>query len=315
MFYNPDFQSSTQRAFSEALGRLGAKYRNFVLLNSNLSDASAVQSFARNFPERFFHFGNALQGMFGAACGFTVRGKIPVLCSYANLVSGKVWDIVRNYIAYPNLNIKIVGLHAGLLNSEEGASNQALEDIALMRAIPEMKILCPADAMETRKALEAMLAEYGPFYLRLSSAPLPDLYDEKYIFEVGKGQVYKPGSDVCIFSYGVSLHMALDASLILERQGVSTMVVNMSTLKPFDKDLVVECAKAVNHLVTVEDHGVKGGLATAVMETLSEEYPAKVLTIGIEGFGESGKVDDLFKKYGMTSDSIAEKISAHFGIV
>lgn len=314
MIYNPDLQSSTQRSFSEVLGRIGARYKNLVVLESNLSDTSAVQSFAKNFPDRFFHFGNALETMFGASAGFTVRGKMPLVCAYANLVAGGVWDLLRNYLCYPNLNIKVAGMRSGMLNSDEGATNQALEDVALMRSIPNMKVFCPADATETRKMVDVMFSDYGPSYIRLAAAPLPDLYDDAHVFQIGKGHIYKPGNDVCIFAYGVALHMALDAALMLERQEISVMVVNMSSIAPLDKDLVVECAKSVNHLVTVEDHSINGGLGTAVAEVLAERYPAKLLAMGIDGFGESGKVDDLFRKYGLTSASIADKIVQYFGL-
>lgn len=307
MLYNPDIQASTQKAFSEALGRLGYKYKNIVVLNSNMSDTSVIQNFSKAFPERVFRFGNEVDTMFGAACGFTVRGKLPIVCTYA-ISTGSAWDLIRNYICHPNLNIKIIGFRAGLLNSDEGATFQSLEDVALMSSIPNMKVLCPADPVETRKMMEAVAEDYGPTYLRLSHAPVPDLYDDKYKFEIGHGQIYKPGTDICIFTYGVGLHMALDAAQILEREGLSVMVVNVSSLKPIDENLIVECAKAVNRVVTVEDHNINGGLGTSVMEVLSTYYPVKVLRLGMEGFGETGNVDDLFRKYKLNATGIAESI-------
>ncbi len=307
MLYNPDIQASTQKAFSEALGRLGYKYKNLVVLNSNMSDTSAVQSFGKAFPERVSRFGNGIDVMLGAACGFTVRGKLPFIATCA-INSGRNWDLIRNYICYPNLNVKIVGFRAGLLNSDEGATFQSLEDVALMSAIPNMKVLCPADPVETRKMLEAVAEDYGPTYIRLSHAPVPDLYDESYRFEIGRGQIYKPGTDVCIFTYGVGMHMALDAAQSLEREGVSVMVVNISSLKPIDENLIVECAKAVNRVFTVEDHSINGGLGTAVAEVLSAKYPVKVRRLGMAGFGETGKVDDLFKKYKLNAAGIVDSI-------
>ena len=306
MLYNPDIQASTQKAFSEALGRLGYKYKNLVVLNSNMSDTSAVQNFSKAFPERVFHFGNGVDAMMGAACGFTVRGKLPFISTCA-INSGRNWGMVRNYICYPNLNVKIAGFRAGLLNSDEGATLQSLEDVALMSAIPNMKVLCPADPVETRKMLEAVAEDYGPTYIRLSHAPVPDLYDESYKFEIGRGQIYKPGTDVCIFTYGVGC-IWLWTAQSLEREGVSVMVVNISSLKPIDENLIVECAKAVNRVYTVEDHSINGGLGTAVAEVLSANYPVKVRRMGMAGFGETGKVDDLFKKYKLNAAGIFDTI-------
>jgi transketolase len=307
MLYNPDFQSSTQKSFSEAINRLGLKFRNMVVLNSNMSDTTVLQAFNKTFPERVFKFGNEVDTMFAAACGFTVRGKLPLICTYA-ISTGRSWDLIRNYLCYPNLNVKIIGFRAGLLNSDEGATFQALEDVALMSSIPNMKVLCPADPVETRKALEVMMDDYGPTYMRLTHAPVPDLYDDRYRFEIGRGHIYKPGTDICIFTYGVGLHMAMDAAQLFDRQGVSVMVVNISSIKPIDENLIIECAKAVNRVVTVEDHSINGGLGTAVAEVLSTHYPVKVLRLGVDGFGETGKVDDLFRKYKLNAAGIVESI-------
>lgn len=308
MKFNPDIQSSTQKAFAESLVRLGNKYKNFVVLDANVSVPAGTQAFAKSYTDRHFHFGNANRAMVAASAGFTVRGKIPFLCSYALPASGRAWDSIRNFICYPNINVKIVGIHSGILNAEEGVINQSLEDLSLMRSIPNMKVVCPADAVETRKVVEMMMLDYGPTYLRLFHLPLPDLYDDAYQFTFGRGHIYKSGSDVCIFAIGTAVHTALDAADILEREGVSTMVVNMSSLVPIDKDLIVECAKAVSHVVTVEDHQILGGLGTAVSEVLSEYYPVKVTRLGVDGFAESGKVDDLYKKYKLDGVGIAESV-------
>jgi transketolase len=308
MKYNPDIQQSTQKAFADALVRNSGRFRNVVLLNSNMSAAAGLAGFARSYPERCFNFGNAVEAMFGAAAGFTARGKVPFICSYAMAASGKSWDQVRNFICGSNLNVKIVGTHAGLLRAEEGAFHQSLEDIAIMRTLPNMKIICPADAQQTAKAVEAMVMDYGPTYLRLVNQPLPDLYDDQYRFQFGRGNIYKHGTDVCIFALGISLHMALEAAKMLDRDGIPAAVVNMSSVKPLDNDLVVECARQIPNLVTVEDHNVVGGLGSAVAEVLSERYPARVLRIGMEGFGESGKVDDLFRKYRLDAAGIYEQV-------
>lgn len=308
MKYNPDIQQSTQKAFADAMVRNSGRFRNVVLLNSNMSAAAGLAAYAKGYPDRYFNFGNAVSTMFGAAAGFTARGKVPFVCSFALSASGKSWDQVRNFICGSNLNVKIIGTHAGLLRAEEGGFNQSLEDIAIMRSLPNMKVICPADARQTTKAVEAMVMDYGPTYLRLVNQPLPDLYDDQYRFTFGRGQIYKHGTDVCIFSLGIGLHMALEAANLLERDGVSAMVVNMASIKPIDADLIVECARQIPSLVTVEDHNVIGGLGSAVSEVLSDKYPARLLRIGMEGFGESGKVDDLFRKYRLDAAGIYEQV-------
>lgn len=308
MRFHPEKQVSTQKALTETLVKLGGKYKNFVVLNANVGVPLGLQRFEKAFPERYFNFGNASHAMVGAAAGFVVRGKIPFLCSYALSASGRNWDDIRNFLCSTPLNVKIVGIHAGLLNGEEGATNQSLEDLALMRSIPGMKVLCPADAAETEKAIEVMMLDYGPTYLRLMHLPLPSIYDDQYKFVLGRGNIYKSGTDVCIFAIGTGVHTALDAAEALERQGISTMVVNMSSLAPLDEDLIVECAKAVNHVVTVEDHQINGGLGSAVCEVLTTHYPMKVLRLGMDGFAESGRVDDLFRKYGLDGVGIAERV-------
>jgi transketolase len=310
MQYNPDVQQSSQKAFIDTLVRSSGKFRNVVLLAANSATAAGLSNFARAYPERFFNFGNATDTMIGAAAGFTARGKIPFICTYALAATGKSWDQIRNYICAANINVKIIGTHAGLLRAEEGALHQALEDVAIMRALPNMKVICPADAEETKRAVESMIMDYGPTYLRLANQPLPELYDDQHKFVFGKGNIYKHGTDLCIFASGTGLHTALEAANILERDGVSTMVINMASIKPIDSNLIVECARQIPNLVTVEDHNVVGGLGSAVAEVLCARYPAKLLRIGMEGFGESGKVDDLFRKYGMDAGGIAEKVSA-----
>lgn len=308
MKFNPEIQTSTQKAFTEALAKLGGKYRNFVLLDANVTTPLQLSGFERVFPERHFKFGNAGRAMVGAACGFTIRGKVPIVCAYAVTATGRFWDEIRNFIAYPNLNIKIIGINSGILNGEEGVIHQSLEDLSIMRSIPNMKVICPADAVETRKALEFMLLDYGPTYLRLFNLPLPELYSDQHQFVLGKGTIYKYGSDVCIFAVGTAVHTAMDAAEILDRKGVTTMVVNMSSISPIDRDLIVECTRSVRYVVTVEDHQVTGGLGTAVSEVLTDDAPHKLLRIGMDGFAESGNVDDLYRKYGIDGVSIAEQV-------
>lgn len=308
MRFDPDEQISIQKVCAEELVKMAGKYKNFVVLEANVGAGSGLQNFARQFPDRYFKFGNSVRVMIAAAAGFVARGKIPLLFAYAIPATGTAWDSIRNFICAQNLNVKIFGLHAGILNAEEGVPNQALEDVAIMRSVPNMKVVAPADAAETRQALDVMMLDYGPCYMRLMHLPLPKLYTEKHKFVFGKGDIYKSGTDVCIFSYGTTMHTSLDAAEILERKKISTMVVNMSSLAPVDDSLIVECAKAVDKIVTVEDHQISGGLGTAVCEILSTDYPSKVLRLGMDGYAESGKVDDLYKKFRLDGMGIAEQI-------
>ena len=306
--YNPDVQSSTQKAFFETILKWGGKFKNSILLHNNMGSTLGLQDFTKVYPDRIYNFGNSIDAMISAACGMTIRGKIPVVCSVSDALTGKNWQTIRSLVCYPNLNIKFIGSHAGILSGPEGAGEQALEDVGIMRILPNMKVLCPGDANETKKVVEMMLLDYGPTYVRLGHLPLPEIYDEEHTFEFGKAHIYKSGSDVCIFSYGTTLHTALDAAQILEREHISTMVVNMASIKPLDEGLVVECAHQIPHLVTVEDHLIQGGLGSAVAEVLSDKYPAKVLRLGMKSFGESGNVDDLYKKYRLDGIGIAEQI-------
>lgn len=301
---------STAKAFGDALLKMGGRYKNAVVLDAHYGRNVHVGGFVRAFPDRYFNFGNAESNMIDAATGFAARGKIPMLCSFGMFLTGRAWEQIRNSLCHSFLNVKLIGGHAGLLAAEDGASYQALEDVALMRAIPNMKIICPADAVETKSALEAMMNDFGPTYLRLTQKPLPIIYDSNYKFELGRGSIYKPGTDVCIFAYGPTVHTSLRAADLLERDGISTMVVNISSLKPIDESLVVECAKQAQRVVTVEDHQVVGGLGSAVCEILSTYYPMKVLRLGMDGFGEVGKVTDLYLKYGLDGQGIYEAILA-----
>lgn len=306
-------QMSPQESFSRALIQLGGRYKNINLLTANSVVSAGLGGFARSFPERHFDFGNCLRSMVGATAGFSLRGKLPFICANASQVTGKTWDLIRNFICHANLNVKIVGIDAGVLHGEDGVCYQALEDMGLMASIPNMKVICPADSVETAKAMEAMMLDFGPTYLRLSGLPLPDLYDNSYDFQVGSGHIYKQGSDVCLFAIGTAVHTALDAADILERKGISVMVVNMSTLAPIDSSLVVECAKAVKYVATAEDHQVVGGLGARVSAILAEEYPVKVLKIGVDGFAGSGGADELYRKFGLDGVGIAEKIEEFVG--
>ncbi len=308
---------SCVKAFGDALVRFGGRYKNVVVLDANSSKFMNTSGFALAFPDRYFNFGNSEENMISAAAGFTVRGKIPFVTSYAMFSAGRAWEQIRNSLAYPYLNVKIVGAGGGIFNGDGGGTFQALEDLAIMRAIPNMKVLCPADALETKKMVEAMMGDFGPTYLRLPVGFSPVLHNEndewgkevaRNGYKFGKGHVYTAGTDVCIFAIGTAVAVSLQARDMLEREGISTMVVNIPSLRPIDEGLIVECAKQARQIVTVEDHQVVGGLGSAVMEVLSENYPMKVMRIGMDGFGESGKAAELYKKFGMDAEGICERI-------
>jgi len=307
-----DEVASTSKAFGDAMIKMGAKYKNVVVLDANAGRFLNLGGFARAFPDRYFNFGNAESNMIGAAAGFTVRGKIPVVCSFSMFVTGRAWEQIRNAVAYPLLNVKFVGAFSGILSGEDGATYQALEDVALMRSIPNMKVACPADGVETKQVLDAMMNDYGPTYLRLANMPMTNIYDDDRKFEFGRGHIYRPGTDVCLFSYGDAFHSSLRAAEMLERDGLSVMVVNLASIAPIDQALVIECSKQASHVVTVEDHQIVGGLGSAVMEVLSENYPCKVTRIGMNGFGESGKADELYKKYRLDPVGIYEQVKQLF---
>lgn len=299
---------ATRSAFGEGIVSLGEKYKNIVVLDADLAGSLKTVNFSKQFPDRHFDFGVAEASMTGAAAGFALRGKIPFICTFAVFATGRVFDQIRCSICYPNLNVKIIGSHAGIFTGEDGATHQATEDIALMRSLPNMKVFCPADAIETKKMLQAAVDDFGPAYIRLGRGGVPVLYDESYPFEIGKGNILREGKDIAIFATGTVVSTSLEAASALEKDGISAKVVNISTIKPIDEDLIVEVAKKVNTIFTVEDHSVFGGLGSAICEVLSENYPKKVHRIGMTTFGESGKPADLYKKYGFDGEGIYGKI-------
>lgn len=300
---------ATRQGFGDALLKLGAKYKNIVVLDADLSSSVKTGNFARQFKERHYNFGVAEANMIGAAAGFALAGKIPFACTFAVFAPGRVFDQIRMSVCYPNLNVKIVGSHAGIFTGEDGASHQAIEDLALTRSLPNMKVLCPADYVEAKKMVEAMIADFGPTYLRLARGGVPVLYAENYQFKIGKGTVLREGKQVCIFATGTTVSTSLDAAKLLEEKRISTRVVNLSTLKPIDQDLIIESAQKRKHLFTVEDHSIIGGLGSAVCEVLSEKLPKKVFRIGIKDqFGESGKAEDLYRKYQLDGFGISKQI-------
>lgn len=300
---------ATREAYGKALVKLGEKNDNIVVLDADLSKSTKTHDFKIEFPDRFFNMGIAEQNLIGAACGLSTAGKIPFASTFAMFATGRAYEVIRNSVCYPKLNVKVCATHAGLTVGEDGASHQSIEDIALMRVIPNMTVLVPADAEETEQMIFAAAEYEGPVYVRLGRSGVPALFDDNYKFEIGKGSVLKEGSDVTIIACGIMVAEALDAQAQLALDGISARVINMSTIKPIDKDLILESAKKTKLIVTAEEHSVIGGLGSSVSEVVAEEVPAIIKKVGVKDtFGESGTPAELLKKYGLTSDDIVETV-------
>ena len=302
---------ATREAYGNALASLGEKYTDFVVLDADLAAATKTGVFKKKYPERFFDCGIAEADMVGVAAGLAASGKTVFASSFAMFAAGRAFEQIRNSVGYPHLNVKIGATHAGISVGEDGATHQCNEDIALMRTIPGMTIVNPADGIEAAAAVEAAINTKGPFYLRFGRYAVPYLYDENYKFELGKGVKLKDGKDVTIIATGLMVHLALEAANTLAAEGIDAEVINIHTIKPLDKDIVVASAKKTGAVVTAEEHSIIGGLGGAVCETLSENAPVPVLRVGVEDrFGMSGKVPELLNEYGLTAENIAEKARA-----
>ena len=302
---------ATREAYGNALASLGEKYTDFVVLDADLAAATKTGIFKKKYPERFFDCGIAEADMVGVAAGLAASGKTVLASSFAMFAAGRAFEQIRNSVGYPHLNVKIGATHAGISVGEDGATHQCNEDIALMRTIPGMTIVNPADGIEAAAAVEAAINTKGPFYLRFGRYAVPYLYDENYKFELGKGVKLKDGKDVTIIATGLMVHLALEAANTLAAEGIDAEVINIHTIKPLDKDMVVASAKKTGAVVTAEEHSVIGGLGGAVCETLSENAPVPVLRVGVEDrFGMSGKVPELLNEYGLTAENIADKARA-----
>lgn len=299
-------KESTRVEYGKTLEKLGAEYPDIVVLDADLSGSTQTKHFAQVFKDRFFNMGVAEQDLMGTAAGLALGGKIPFASTFAMFATGRAWEQIRQTIAYGNLNVKIVASHGGLTVGEDGGSHQALEDLALMRILPNMVVLVPADGPETR-AMTRWAADYqGPVYMRTGRMSLPVIYDDGYRFELGRGSVLRPGSDVSLLALGVMVHACLEASEILAAEGVSARVVNLSCLKPLDWELVAACARETGAVVTAEEHMVTGGLGSAVSEVLSEHQPTPLKRVGVrDTFGLSGKPEQLLKHYGLTAADVA----------
>jgi len=299
---------ATRQAYGEALAELGEKY-NFVVLDADLAAATKTGIFKKKFPNRHFDCGIAEGNMMSVAAGLAAAGKVPFVSSFAMFASGRAFEQIRNSIGYPHLNVKIGATHAGITVGEDGATHQCNEDIALMRTIPGMTIINPADAVEARAAVEAALHFNGPVYLRFGRYAVPVINDKQtYKFELGKGVTLRDGKDVTIIATGIMVDMANTAAKALEAEGISARVVNIHTIKPLDREIVLKAAKETGAIVTAEEHSIIGGLGAAVAETVCEGCPVPVLRVGVKDvFGRSGPVPALLEMYGLTPDEIVKR--------
>jgi len=307
-----DVRIATRESYGNALVELGAENPDVVVLDADLAGATKTGIFKKAYPDRFIDCGIAECNMMGIAAGLSTTGKIPFASSFAIFASGRAYEQVRNSIGYPKLNVKIGATHAGITVGEDGATHQSIEDIALMREIPGMVVLVPADDIETKAAIKAAAAHKGPVYIRLGRAACGLVNDfDGYKFEIGKGHVLKEGKDVSIIATGVCVEQSLKAAEALKAKGIDAEVINICTIKPIDKDLIVKSAKKTGKVVTVEEHSVIGGLGSAVCDVLSEECPTLVKKIGINDvFGESGSASALMTKYGFDAEGIAKSIES-----
>lgn len=302
---------ATRDAYGEALAELGAVNENIVVLEADLSKSTKTNDFKKVYPERFFNMGIAEQNLLGTAAGFAAAGKIPFASSFAVFATGRAYDQIRNSIAYPNLNVKIAATHAGLTVGEDGGSHQMLEDIALMRALPNMTVIVPADGVETKQAVKAAAEYEGPVYIRMGRPKVPVLFGDDYKFEIGKGVVLKEGGDVTLVATGIMVSKAVEAAELLATEGISAAVVNISTIKPLDADLIIAQAQKTGAMVTCEEHNIYGGLGSAVAEVLVENCPVPMVRVGVaDKFGESGLPDELLEKHGLTANNIAAQAKA-----
>ena len=300
-------KKSTRVAYGEALVKLGKVNKDVVVLEADLSKSTMTAYFKKEFPERHINVGIAEADMIGTAAGIATTGKIPFASTFAHFAAGRAFDQVRNSVAYPHLNVKICPTHAGVSLGEDGGSHQSVEDVALMRAIPGMVVLSPADAVETEKMVFAVAEYEGPVYVRLGRLNIPALFDENYKFEIGKAATLTEGNDVAILATGLMVSEALEAAKLLEEKGVKARVVNVSTIKPLDTETVLKAAKECKFIVTSEEHSVIGGLGSAVSEYLSEVHPAKVVKHGIQDvFGQSADGETMLTNYGLRAKNIAE---------
>ena len=304
---------SIRKAFGNTLAQLGEEYRDIVVLDADLACSTQTKIFADKFPDRFFNCGIAEQDMIATAAGLAKEGKIPFAASFAMFATGRTYDQIRNGVCYSDLNVKIIGTHGGITVGEDGATHQALEDVALMREIPHMSVVVPADCRECEEVIKYAALHHGPMYIRISRSNVPNVFDESYHFNFNKAYVVQEGMDITLFTNGETLSESIIASQELKKDGISVRVVNVPVVKPIDKETIVKCAKETKFVLTVENHSIVGGLGSAVCEVLSENYPVKVYRIGInDEFGQSGKAGELMEYYGLDSKSLVKRIKTMY---
>jgi len=296
---------ATRDAYGEVLVEIGAAIPEVVVLDADLSKSTKTAKFAERFPERFFNMGIAEQNLMGTAAGLAAAGKIPFASTFAIFATGRAFEQIRNSIAYPHLNVKIAATHAGLTVGEDGGSHQATEDIAVMRAIPNMTVLVPADAVETKKAVWAAVRHDGPVYIRLGRPAVPQIFGDDYEFAIGRAVLLREGGDVAIMATGIMVAEALQAADLLAEEGIAASVVNVSSIKPLDVETIVSVARRCGAVVTAEEHNILGGLGGAIAEVLAENHPVPMVRVGVRDvFGRSGTPEALLEAYGLTARDI-----------
>ena len=304
-----EIKKAIRQSYGEALADLGKKNEKIVVLDADLSSATKTNIFAKEFPERFLDMGIAEANMLGTAAGLATCGKIPYVSTFAAFAAGRAYDQIRCSVCYPKLNVKICVTHSGITVGEDGATHQMIEDISMMRTMPNMTVMTTSDDVETKWAVEEISKIEGPVYLRLARVKTNKIYEENQKFEIGKAIQIGEGTDATIFATGVTVEQALIAKEELQKQGIEVRVVDMHTIKPIDKEMIIKCAKATKKLISVEDHSVIGGLGSAISEVLTENYPVKLKRIGIKDcFGRSGKAEELIKYFGIDSESIKKAV-------
>lgn len=301
---------ATREAYGKTLAALGENNKNVVVLDADLSKSTKTADFKKVFPERFFNMGIAEGNMMAVAAGMATCGKIPFVSTFAMFAAGRAFEQIRNSIGYPHLNVKVCATHAGLTVGEDGATHQSIEDIALMRTIPGMTVLCPADDIETEAAIKAVAEMEGPCYVRLGRAAVNTVSDfQEYEFKIGKGVTLREGKEATIVATGIMVDAALEAYNLLAEEGIKVRVINIHTIKPIDTEILVKAARDTGLIVTAEEHSIIGGLGSAVSEVICENHPAPVLKVGVKDtFGESGKPAELLKAYGLTAEDIVKTV-------
>ncbi len=301
---------SVRSEYGKTLVELGKVNKDIVVLDADLSSSTQTKLFAKEFPERFFNVGISEQDLITTAAGLSCTGKIPFVSTFAMFASGRAWEQVRNTICYSNLNVKIAATHGGITVGEDGASHQALEDISLMRSIPNMTVIVPADAEETRQAIKFAAEFNGPVYIRISRSNLPDIFDSNYKFDYKKANIIKEGKDITLITNGETLVETIDCAKILSEKGIDAEIINVPVVKPLDNETIINSAKKTNRVITIENHSIIGGLGSAICELLSEKYPTKVTRIGTnDEFGQSGTAKELMAFYGLNAEKLAQKIT------